>query len=78
MSGTGLNLQKQSATDLVDACLRQSRELNALLLEIERRRSAADLEAARKIVGRIMGEIYVAALYPIFEQYPDLKRPGFP
>ena len=30
------------------------------------------------MVGRVLGETYVAALYPIFAAYPDLKLSGFP
>lgn len=78
MSGTRLDLERRPAGALVELCLRHTRELNALLQEIERRDSAIDLETARKMIGRLMGETYVAALYPIFEEYPDLKPTGFP
>jgi hypothetical protein len=57
MPGTGLNLQNLPAANLANTCLRQSRELNDLLLEIQRLDSADDHEAAKKIIGKIMGEI---------------------
>ena len=78
MHGLSLNLGMRSAATLVDLSLRYTRELNALLLEIEHLDRAEDTQTAKQIVGKIMGEIYTAALYPIFEKYPDLKPPGFP
>ncbi len=78
MPGIGLDLQRRPATALADVCLRHAQELNALLHDIDRRDSAVDLQTAKKMVGKMIGEIYVAALYPIFERYPDLKPPSMP
>jgi len=71
-------LQRRAASAVAEMCLRHSRELNDLLQDIESHDAPGDLQAAKKMVGRIMGETYVAALYPIFEEYPDLKPTGFP
>ena len=78
MSGTGLDLQRRPAQALVETCLRHTEELNTLLLDIERGDGSADLEAAKKMIGKVMGETYIAVLYPIFEKYPDMKPIGFP
>lgn len=70
-------MQLDTASSFVDLLLRHSRELNSFLLELERRNDP-DLSLARIIVGKIMGEIYVAGLYPVFKEYPELTPPGFP
>ena len=77
MRRNSLDISKQSAAALAEM-LRHSQELNALLLDLQRRGDASYLEIAKEIVGKIMGEIYVAAFYPIFRDCPDLKPPGFP
>ena len=69
---------REAAAGLVDLLLRHSRELNGALLGLQDRGEDADLQAARQMIGRILGETYVAALYPIFDKYPDLKPEGFP
>lgn len=53
MSGARLSLDRPTACAMVDLCLRQTRELNAILEDIERRDSA-DFETAKKMVGRII------------------------
>lgn len=78
MSGTRLDLQRRTASAVAELCLRHTRELNALLIDIERRDRGVDLETAKTMIARIMAETYVAALYPIFEEYPDLKPIGYP
>ena len=78
MSGKSLNLGKASGQKISQTLLRQSAELEATLASLRPQVSNADYDAACTIVGRIMGEMYVAAFYPIFEVYPDLKPPGFP
>ena len=78
MSGKSLNLGKASGQKIARILLRQSAELEAMLAGLRPQVSSAEYDAACTMVGRIMGEIYVAAFYPIFEAYPDLKPPGFP
>lgn len=78
MSGTRLNMTKENAALLAELCLRHSAELDRFVANLKKSSDQADAEVARKVVGRIMGEIYVAALYPIFETYGDLKPPNFP
>ena len=69
---------KQPAAELARLCLEATRDMNSFLLDIQANGSPEDLDAAKKMVGRILAEFYVAALYPIYERYPDLKPPGFP
>lgn len=78
MAEAGLNLQRHNAERLADICLRQSRELDGFLHSLRQQGDLPDLAEAKKAVARIMAEIYVAALHPIFETHPDLKPPGFP
>ena len=78
MSGESLNLNLASSRTLTAILLRQSAELDKLLGDLKGSVPDAEFETARSIVGRILGEIYVAALYPIFEKYPGLKPDGFP
>ena len=78
MSRTSLKLQEATAADLALLCTRHAQELNEFLMRLEQSGKPDDLQAIKKISGRIMGEIYVAALYPIFESYPHLKPSGFP
>jgi hypothetical protein len=78
MPGTRLTLKKEPAAELAELCLRHGRELNSALQSIAQRDSADDLRVAKTIVGKLMGEIYTAALYPIFEDYPELKPKDFP
>lgn len=70
-------MQLGAASNLAGLLLRHSRELNSYLQELERRNDP-DLPLARIIVGKVMGEIYVAGLYPVFKEYPELTPPGFP
>ena len=78
MSANKSGLERRTAAELAALCLRHSRELNDFLLDLQRREDTAQMTIAKTIVGKIMGEMYVAAFYPIFEDYPDLKPPGFP
>ena len=77
MPETALKLSKRSAEALADICLRHAGELNAFLQTIHQGNSAVDLEIAKTMIGRIMGETYMAALHPIFERYPELKPTDF-
>lgn len=70
-------MQLGAASNLAGLLLRHSRELNSYLQELERRNDP-DLQSARIIVGKIMGEIYVAGLYRIFREYPELTPSSFP
>lgn len=35
-----------------------------------------EYDALKQLVGNAMGEIYIGCLYPVFEQYPELKPTG--
>ena len=71
-------MEKQCASDLAEILLRHSRELDAFLDVLQRRGNDDDFQAARKIVGRVMAEMYSAAFYPLYQTYPELKPPEFP
>ena len=78
MSGKSIALNVAASSTIAQTLVRHSAELDEMLGQLQPGLNVAEFHVARTIVGKIMGEIYLAALYPIFETYPDLKPPGFP
>ena len=78
MSGESLALTQDTSRELTGILIRQSAELDGFLNRVQTNISSEDFDAARRIVGKILGEVFVSALYPIFEKYPELKPDGFP
>jgi hypothetical protein len=64
---------KDTCRLIADALVRQAGEFDSMLKSLQPQLSPDEFDAARTIVGRVLGEIYVVGLYPIFEAYPELK-----
>lgn len=73
MPGKNLKIGKQAAAALSSLLLRQAAECNEFLSTRQASTPKEEFDALKQLVGKAMGEIYVGALYPIFEQYPELK-----
>ena len=78
MSGKSIALNVAASSTIAQTLVRHSAELDEMLRQLKPELPTAEFDVACTIVGKIMGEMYVAAFYPIFEAYPDLKPPGFP
>jgi hypothetical protein len=60
-----------------DRTLEASRTLNEMLGIIQGKISDEEFEILRKCVGKIMGEIGVEVLFPIYDRRPDLAPEWF-
>lgn len=76
MSRKSLRIGKQSAAALCSLLLRHGAECNEFLKAQEASMPKDEYDALKQLVGKAMGEIYVGCLYPVFEQYPELKPIG--
>ena len=54
-----------------------SQRLDDSLAQVHDKCSAEDFERYRKAVGKIMGEILVEGLNPLYAEHPALKPPGW-
>ncbi len=64
-------MQRELAERSAATLLRVSSELNAILADAVERNS--DVQATRRLIGKIMGYVYLDVLRPIFAEYPDLE-----
>ncbi len=78
MSDHELLLSEATARAIADMLVRHAAELNGLLVNLQGGLPHSEFDAARCMVGRVMGENHVAALHPLVEPHPHLKPPGFP
>ena len=58
---------------LVNMMIRHASEQNSYLLSIQDRTNKSDFDKIRLMIAQSMGTIYADVLYPIFEEYPELK-----
>jgi hypothetical protein len=76
MSRKSLNVGSSAAKEFSQLLLRHAAECNEFLAIRQPVLPKEEFDALKVLVGRIMGEIYVQGLYPIFDSYPDLKPHG--
>jgi hypothetical protein len=68
-------MSRAAAKKLLDTVLRQSGELDAVLIDIQAACTPEEFKEFRKIVGNVMGSVLFDAINPIVAKYPDLKPP---
>jgi hypothetical protein len=64
---------KMIAGAISGVMLDTGKTLNASLTQVQENCSAAEFERYRRIVARIMGEILVEVMNPIYATHPELK-----
>jgi hypothetical protein len=65
--------QRDVAKEVSELMLNIGARLDASLVRIKERCSAAEFEAYRKAVGKIMGEMLLEVMNPLYQKHPDLK-----
>ena len=68
-------MNREIAKMIVDLMLRQGRELDDSVRAVQSSEGAEEFNRYRLAVGRIMGEMLLEVMNPIFDEYPDLKPP---
>lgn len=66
-------MNEDIAKQIVEVLVRQGSELNDLLILIRNNCDDAEFMRYRDAIGRIMGDMLIDLMNPIFEQYPELK-----
>jgi hypothetical protein len=56
--------------------LNQAAECDRILLDLEKSTSPEEFALVKEIAAKILAEIYLSGLYPIFENHEDLKPDG--
>ena len=75
MSGRGL-ISIDTASRISALLLKQSGELDALVGDLKMSLPEKEFHEARLLIGRVMGEMYLQGLYPLFEAHPGVKPSG--
>lgn len=70
-------MDKPLARSISDLMLDVTARLDTSLATVQERGSPEEFERYRDAVGRILGEILLEVLNPIYAEHPDLKPPGF-
>lgn len=78
MSREGLGFSEATGRAIADVLVKQAAELNDVLLMLQPRLGGDEFDAARRRVGRVLGETYLAGLFPLFHEFPKLKPPIYP
>ena len=68
-------MNRETAETVVELMLRHGRELDESVRAVQTSANQAELACYRKAVGKIMGEMLLEIMNPIFDEYPDLKPP---
>lgn len=68
-------MEHGTAKAVVELMLRHSRELDASLRDVQATESKEVFDRYRSVVGKLMGEMLLEVLNPIFAEHPDLKPP---
>lgn len=65
--------QRDVAKEVSELMLDVGAKLDASVARIKERCSATEFEAYRKAVGKIMGEMLLEVMNPLYQKHPDLK-----
>jgi hypothetical protein len=65
--------QKEVAKEVSNLMLDFGSKLDASVALVKERCSVAELEAYRQAVGKIMGEMLLEVMNPLYRKHPDLK-----
>jgi hypothetical protein len=69
-------ISQQTASEILFLLLRHTTELNALIAKLQGTLGRDEFNEARSVLGTVMGESYLQAMYSLFELYPELKPEG--
>ena len=69
-------MELETARRLSELLLMQVHQLDDELASIQSACTQNDFELARQMIGKIMGVIYLDALYPVFLLHPSLRPEG--
>lgn len=66
-------MKKEAAAEIVDLFLEFGLKLDASVVLVQKNSSPDEFNNYRLSVGKMMGEMLLEIMNPIFEEYPDLK-----
>ena len=66
-------MKKEAAVEIVDLFLEFGAKLDESVVLVQQNASPDEFNNYRLSVGKMMGEMLVEVMNPIFEEYPDLK-----
>jgi hypothetical protein len=69
------NMERKTAETVIELMLRHGQELDESVRSLQGVVDAREFERYRKAVGRIMGEMLLEVMNPVFAEHPDLKPP---
>lgn len=69
-------MKKETAREISSLMLELSGKLNESIVLVASDGNADETEYYKKTVGRIMGDLFVEIMRPIYKEYPDLKPHG--
>lgn len=70
-------MNRDTAEKVVELMLRHGRELDDSVRVVQSAQSEVEFDRHRTAVGRIMGEMLLEIMNPLFDEHPDLKPPSF-
>jgi hypothetical protein len=70
-------MESNVAKDICTLLLDISQKLDDSLAKVRETSSTQDFERYRRAVGKILGEILLEGLNPLFKEHPELKPPGW-
>jgi hypothetical protein len=70
-------MRSEMAREVSDLLQDISKRLDESLAQVRDKYPAEDFEKYRRTVGKIMGEILIEGLNPLYKEHPDLKPPAW-
>ena len=67
---------KDLANSISNLMIETMHKFDASVAEVRSASSEAEFLAYRRIVGKVMGDILLDVMNPIYARYPELKPPG--
>ncbi|HTV84821.1 MAG TPA: hypothetical protein VME63_05420 [Dyella sp.] len=64
------------AKQVSELMLDYSRRLDSSIALVRDSCDAEEFKGYRRAVGKVLGEIYLEVLTPLYQKHPDLKPPG--
>ncbi len=67
---------KEVAHAVSDLMLEIGEKLDASVAQVQQRCSAAEFERYREVVGRVMGDLLLEVMNPLYLKHPEFKPEG--
>lgn len=64
------------ASAIMSLMLDYSAEIDHSIREVQERCSDEEFKAYRRAAGKVMGEVFLAVMQPLYREHPDLKPEG--